>query len=802
MEYLITIYNHFLLYNINDLENAFMGGIKMKPRDRENMNIKWFNKFSNKISIILLVLGLLPCIFLVIYITLSIQNKTLENEANISYVVEDLNNEYLKQINEYNDAVQEQLNSYNNYLKSQITLIEEEVSKQMKEMYTQSFDNSLKTLGTIFSNFLDSEKRTLEKTGKLIASDTILKEKTASKSISLMERYSILEPFVTTQEYNGMQLWILYPPNTAGTGVEVTSKNQTYKLQKKAETYSKGYEYTKQLNLDDFLKEIFTNILEIGYLTPVVKTKSFNSIPYFIGVFPIVDPLATNTVNGFLVIIEEFENQKLLEISKLLDASVTLYDKNYNFIYSNFPKDEIYIDENKLNAKFVTEEILNKPKRSYYFQTEEFDGLYIQISKDYQDFDASINIPLETSFDLPTLTAKEVTFEIDLGLNKIIRDTIIILIILILIIIFVSYLLSRRFGTQIRNFTKNLQRLSEGDLTVEISHVTQIKDEFDQMNKELNKTISSLKMMIKNLLEDSEQIIVSSKNVDEKSKLLKNTQQNLNSLLEQIKDLGDTVSKISSRFSEKIDELISNSRKVKNATENISKISNETITFANEGKKFVGSVLNVSNSVEELVKNSSVSVDNFSKEVEKINEFVKNISDIAKQTNLLALNASIEAARAGEAGKGFAVVAEEIRNLSEETSMTAMGISDKMINILNSLKTLAQGIQETNKKTNDLGNTIKVFEEGFNNLENSSKSLTSVVNDLTQSVREQNQTIEEFKNEIQGIESQTNTTISKLNIVEEGIKADSDAINSLLEQVEILNKIAHNLKEETSRFKI
>ncbi len=58
-------------------------------------------------------------------------------------------------------------------------------------------------------------------------------------------------------------------------------------------------------------------------------------------------------------------------------------------------------------------------------------------------------------------------------------------------------------------------------------------------------------MMIKNLLEDSEQIIVSSKNVDEKSKLLKNTQQNLNSLLEQIKDLGDTVSKISSRFSEK-----------------------------------------------------------------------------------------------------------------------------------------------------------------------------------------------------------------------------------------------------------
>jgi len=774
----------------------------MKSRNKENLEIKWFNKFSNKISIILLLLGLLPCIFLVIYITLSIQNKTLENESNILYMFEDLNKEYLKQISEYNVAVQEQLNTYNEYLQSQISKIEEEVSNQMKEMYTQSFDNSLKTLGTIFTNFLNSEKRSIEKTGKLIASDTILKEKTASKSISLIERYSILEPFVTTQEYNGMQLWIMYPTDTPGAGIEVTAKNQTHKLQKKAETYLKGYEYTKQLNLDDFLKEQFTVILEIGYLTPVVKTKSFDSTPYFIGVFPIVDPIATNTCNGFLVIIEEFENQKLLEISKLLDASVTLYDKNYNFIYSNFPEGETYIDENKLKVQFVTEEILNKSKRSYYFQTEEFDGLFVQISKDYQDFDASINIPLETSFDLPTLTPKEVTVEIDLGLNKIIRNTIIILIILILIIIFVSYLLSHRFGTQIKNFTKNLQKLSEGDLTVEISEITQIKDEFDQMNLELNKTISSLKMMIKNLLEDSEQIIASSKNVDEKSKLLKNTQQNLNSLLEQIKELGDTVSNISSRFSDKIDELILNSRKVQKATENISKISNETITFANEGKKFVDSVLNVSNSVEELVKNSSISVDNFSKEVEKINEFVKNISDIAKQTNLLALNASIEAARAGEAGKGFAVVAEEIRNLSEETSLTAMGISEKMTNILNSLKILAQGIEKTNKKTNDLGKTIKVFEEGFKDLENSSRSLTAVVNDLTESVREQNQTIEEFKYEIKGIESQTKTTISKLHIVEEGIKADSDAINSLLEQVEILNKIAQNLKEETNRFKI
>jgi len=78
---------------------------------------------------------------------------------------------------------------------------------------------------------------------------------------------------------------------------------------------------------------------------------------------------------------------------------------------------------------------------------------------------------------------------------------------------------------------------------------------------------------------------------------------------------------------------------------------------------------------------------------EKIGQVVGLISDIASQTNLLALNATIEAARAGDAGKGFAVVASEVKNLATQTSKATGEIGTQIGQIQAATKEAVEAIR-------------------------------------------------------------------------------------------------------------
>ena len=90
------------------------------------------------------------------------------------------------------------------------------------------------------------------------------------------------------------------------------------------------------------------------------------------------------------------------------------------------------------------------------------------------------------------------------------------------------------------------------------------------------------------------------------------------------------------------------------------------------------------------------------------------ISDIASRTNLLALNATIEAVRAGEAGRGFAIVASEVKGLAsqshsatEEIDAMIQAINQQASQALNVIGEIAHSVDDLTINSDDIARAME-----------------------------------------------------------------------------------------------
>jgi methyl-accepting chemotaxis protein len=202
----------------------------------------------------------------------------------------------------------------------------------------------------------------------------------------------------------------------------------------------------------------------------------------------------------------------------------------------------------------------------------------------------------------------------------------------------IFFAVRRTVTRPIQEAVKVTDRLSEGDLSVDITVCGE--DETGRMLESLKRMVEKIKKVVGDILAASENVTSGSQHMSI------NSQEMSQGAAEQ--------AAAAQEASSAMEQMVTN---IKQNADNA--FETEKIALKSAEKARV----------------SGEAVFETLKAMKDIAEKIHIIEEIAGKTDLLALNAAIEAARAGEHGRGFGVVASEVRKLAELSQSAATEIS-------------------------------------------------------------------------------------------------------------------------------
>jgi methyl-accepting chemotaxis protein len=345
--------------------------------------------------------------------------------------------------------------------------------------------------------------------------------------------------------------------------------------------------------------------------------------------------------------------------------------------------------------------------------------------------------------------------------------------------------INRNVSARLVNTADIMERLADGDLSVEIAATG--SDEISAMartvgvfkenalekqrieaeQKELEQRAGAdrRKSMLDLALTFEQSVLGIVETVSTASEEMETTARSMLGVADQNVAQSETVA-------EESEHAASNVNSVAAATEELTRSVDEIAQQAEQSSQISGEAVTEAQS-------ATAEVQGLAQTVEHIDSVVELISDIANQTNLLALNATIEAARAGDAGKGFAVVASEVKNLASQTAKATEEIAGQIKAIQSatgSAVAVIDGVSQTIGNMNGIASTIAaaVVEQG-----SATAEISRNIGEATESTNE------------------VNTNVTK---IKAGAMENRSATDGLLSAASELSQQSVHLKSEVDKF--
>ncbi len=316
-----------------------------------------------------------------------------------------------------------------------------------------------------------------------------------------------------------------------------------------------------------------------------------------------------------------------------------------------------------------------------------------------------------------------------------------------------------------------LQTVAEGDLTNE---ATVTEDITGAIADSVNYTVEELRQLVGNVQTTAARVTQTTARVEATSSdlLASSTQQ-----LSQIRETGQSVLDMADRING-----------VSSQAQQSAMVARQSLVAAESGLSAVQNAIGGMNAIRDQIQETSKRIKRLGESSQEIGEITELISDITEQTNVLALNAAIQAASAGDAGRGFSVVAEEVQRLAERSSDAARQIAALVKAIqtdtqdaVAAMERSTRGVVEGAKLSDNAGSALTEIDQV-------SRRLADLIEQISIAAASEAQSANVVAGNIQQIFAVTEQT--------------GEGTRSTAQQVRDLSRIAEELRQSVSRFKI